>query len=299
MNQYNIFKDFLRGVGQVVFLDNALSGALMLLGIAFNSPFMCIGTLMGTIVSTLTATGLNYDDTEIDKGLYGFNGTLVGIAVPCFLSINVWSVLLLIIASALSTWVVHISGKQKLLPVLTAPFVLITWLLLLMTAAVPNLRMTDDIAYVAETTFHPLKAFSLGFGQIMLQGNTMITGFLFLTAIAVNSIRMGGRAALACLLSSSLAVCPFIETSVMNNGLMGYNAVLAFVAITDVVPMASWRYLKAFAAILLSCLFQFVGLHLGLTTLTAPFVLAVWIVVLCDKIETRLSSNQFRTGSIR
>ena len=44
-----------RGIGQVMFQNNALSGLLMLAGIACNSWILALLALAGNIVSTLTA----------------------------------------------------------------------------------------------------------------------------------------------------------------------------------------------------------------------------------------------------
>lgn len=82
-----------RGIGQVMFQNNALSGGLMLLGIAFNSWQLAVLSVLGTVVSTLTASLSGYDKEDIRNGLYGFNGTLVGIAIGVFMEINVTSIL--------------------------------------------------------------------------------------------------------------------------------------------------------------------------------------------------------------
>ena len=84
-----------RGIGQVMFQNNALSGLLMLIGIACNSWQLAILAIAGTIVSTLTASLLKYNKRDIRDGLYGFNGTLVGIAIGVFMEINILSILLL------------------------------------------------------------------------------------------------------------------------------------------------------------------------------------------------------------
>jgi len=113
-----------RGIGQVMFQNNALSGLFMLIGIFLNSWQMGILAVCGNIISTLTAhfSGYKYDD--IKNGLYGFNGTLVGIAVGVFLQLSVGSLIMLIIASALSTWIAYFFNQQRLIPGFTAPFLL-------------------------------------------------------------------------------------------------------------------------------------------------------------------------------
>lgn len=70
-----------RGIGQVMFQNNALSGLLMLIGIFLNSWQMGLLAVSGNIISTSTGRISGYDRDDIKNGLYGFNGTLVGIAV--------------------------------------------------------------------------------------------------------------------------------------------------------------------------------------------------------------------------
>ncbi len=119
-----------RGIGQVMFQNNALSGGLMLLGIAFNSWQLAVLSVLGTVVSTLTASLSGYDKEDIRNGLYGFNGTLVGIAIGVFMEINVTSILLLISGSVFSTWVARCFRYRDRVSGLTAPFIFVVWLLL-------------------------------------------------------------------------------------------------------------------------------------------------------------------------
>ena len=85
-----------RGVGQVMFQNNALSGSLMLAGILLNSWQMALMAIAGNVVSTLTACLSGYSREDIRNGLYGFNGTLVGIAIGVFMPVSVASLSLLV-----------------------------------------------------------------------------------------------------------------------------------------------------------------------------------------------------------
>ena len=49
-----------RGVGQVMFQNNALSGALMLVGILLNSWQMALLAVAGNVISTLTAVSYTH-----------------------------------------------------------------------------------------------------------------------------------------------------------------------------------------------------------------------------------------------
>ena len=74
-------KIFLRGVGQVMFQDNALTGLLFLVGIAAGAfeegttfgLLMAVGGLIGTVLGTITARLLRCDENQIRDGIYGYN----------------------------------------------------------------------------------------------------------------------------------------------------------------------------------------------------------------------------------
>ena len=59
-----------RGIGQVMFQNNALSGLLMLIGIFLNSWQMGMLAVCGNIISTLTAYFSGYKRNDIKNGLY-------------------------------------------------------------------------------------------------------------------------------------------------------------------------------------------------------------------------------------
>lgn len=100
---YNSLLVLGRGIGQVMFQNNALSGLLMLIGIFLNSWQMGILAVSGNIISTLTAYFSGYGCDDIKNGLYGFNGTLVGIASGVFMELSLSSLLLMTVASCMST----------------------------------------------------------------------------------------------------------------------------------------------------------------------------------------------------
>lgn len=177
-----------RGIGQVMFQNNALSGLFMLIGIFLNSWQMGILAVCGNIISTLTAhfSGYKYDD--IKNGLYGFNGTLVGIAVGVFLQLSVGSLIMLIIASALSTWIAYFFNQQRLIPGFTAPFILAVWGMLgVCSWLIPDLLSVSYTVIDTTQNINYFQAFCLGIGQVMFQGNTILSGLCFLIGILINS----------------------------------------------------------------------------------------------------------------
>lgn len=265
-----------RGVGQVMFQNNALSGALMLVGILLNSWQMALLAVAGNVISTLTAYISGYNREDINNGLYGFNGTLVGIAVGVFMSVTVGSLVWLVLASCLSTWIARLLGLQRFLPGFTAPFILAVWILLAVCAWMfPALLLSSGDAS-GEQSLAFFRAFSLNIGQVMFQGSSIWTGVLFLLGILVNSRVNACYTVLGALLPIPVAILLGVETTAMNAGLMGYNGVLCAIALGD----KTWKGgVYAIFSVLLSVVFQLWGMNAGITTLTAPFVLSVWVTL--------------------
>ncbi|MBC8594538.1 urea transporter [Oscillospiraceae bacterium N12] len=270
-----------RGIGQVMFQNNALSGLLMLVGIFLNSWQMGVLAISGNIISTLTACLSGYGRDEIKNGLYGFNGTLVGIAVGVFMHLTISALILMVIASCISTWIARLFNVLQSLPGFTAPFILVVWVLLgFCTLFAPDMLFVSKTKVLTCQNIHFFQAFSTGIGQVMFQGN-IITGLFFLMGIFVNSRNAAIYTILGALLPILLAVLLGVDSESLNIGLMGYNGVLCAIALGD----KTWKgCVWASCAVLLSVILQILGIYLGIITLTAPFVLSVWLVMGIQKI---------------
>ena len=117
----DFIKIILRGVGQVMFQNNAISGFIFLSGIFYNSWIMGIFAILGNLISTFFAYLFGYDKNDIQNGLYGFNGTLVGISLFFYFGFNYISIIALIFTSILSSVFMH--EIKKRFPAFTSPFV--------------------------------------------------------------------------------------------------------------------------------------------------------------------------------
>lgn len=277
-----------RGIGQVMFQNNALSGLLMLVGILLNSWQMALLAIAGNVVSTLAAYFSGYSREDIRSGLYGFNGTLVGIAIGVFMPITVASLLLLVAGSCLSTWIARLFGLQRLVSGFTAPFIISVWILLVACSwMMPSLLLPSGDAVTAQTLSF-LQAFCLNIGQVMFQGNTVLAGVFFLLGILVNSRINGLYTILGALLPIPFALLLGVDYAALNAGLMGYNGVLCAIALGD----KTWKGgVWAVMAVLLSVLLQIGGMEWGITTLTAPFVVAVWIVAGLQQLDRKAKTE--------
>lgn len=277
-----------RGIGQVMFQNNALSGLLMLVGILLNSWQMALLAIAGNVVSTLAAYFSGYSREDIRNGLYGFNGTLVGIAIGVFMPITVASLLLLVAGSCLSTWIARLFGLQRLVSGFTAPFIISVWILLVTCNwMMPSLLLPSGDAVTAQALSF-LQAFCLNIGQVMFQGNTVLAGVFFLLGILVNSRINGLYTILGALLPIPFALLLGVDYAALNAGLMGYNGVLCAIALGD----KTWKGgVWAVMAVLLSVLLQIGGMEWGITTLTAPFVVAVWIVAGLQQLDRKAKTE--------
>ena len=85
----------LRGVGQVCFMNNPVTGLAILVAMFVAEPWLGFAGALGLVVSTLSAIVIGMDRGAIRVGLFGFNGVLVGAGLSLFLQPN-WDALVMV-----------------------------------------------------------------------------------------------------------------------------------------------------------------------------------------------------------
>jgi urea transporter len=290
----------LRGVGQVFFQECSISGALFLAGIAASSPTMAIGAVCGALIGLGTALALKFDRAETMAGIYGFNSTLVGIATRFFFKPGLASIALLIVGGIVATIATRLVRRQVPFPTYTTPFIVTTWVIYFLGPVLGAVRFDSATEESIRTSLAMLstEAVAHGIGQVMFQAS-LWTGLLFLAGIAVSDWRHAllvlSGSVVGMLVASYHATAEsgalhierlFQLTHGANIalGLYGYNATLVAVA------LFLWR--RSLVPILLGTILsvpltELVPL-LGLPALTAPFVLAAWLVMACDWLNSKL-----------
>jgi urea transporter len=286
----------LRGVGQVFFQDNALTGACFVVGIALCSPLMAAGAVVGSAIGYATARLAKYDAGETADGIYGFNPTLVGIASFFFFQLGALSVALMLVGSVVATLLTRLMRGRVPFPTYTTPFVVTTWAIHAIGNAMgaapvegyPLLVPDPPLPFVVQSVAH-------GVGQVMFQGSFW-TALFFLVGIAIGNGRhaalvlagsiVGMMMAWHHTTEATRAVDPerLVDRALFDNillGLYGYNATLA--------PVALYLWRKSLIPVLLGMLLTVpiaeLVPKLGVPALTAPFVLATWLVLLLGRLD--------------
>ncbi|EJM08694.1 urea transporter [Pseudomonas sp. GM102] len=260
----------LNGFSQIFLQRHPLCGLLCLLAILFSTPALLGGALLGGVAGLLTAQRRGYTKADRQAGLFSYNGILLGLLLSLYFP---WSALLppLIIAagglSAMLTqqWLKR-SRDHHCLPAYTAPFVGISWLLL--SFAAPQ----QPAPLIEMTTLNLLAASLKGLGQVLFLGHPL-AGALIATGLMIAD----RRAFLWALLGSAAGLIFALlhhDTSSALQGLSGYNAVLAALAFSQNRRQPWLPLLGILLAVLLTPGFA----ALGLATLTAPFILACWLI---------------------
>ncbi|CAL4164338.1 unnamed protein product, partial [Meganyctiphanes norvegica] len=130
----------LRGIGQVCFANNPLSGLLILIGIFIDDPNAGFGALLCSFVAIITALALGQPDGAITAGLISYSAVLVGTVTaalyPIFFNQPIEPVIWVYMAVASVFCVIVGLGlgaifSQHKLPVFTLPFNITTAILFL------------------------------------------------------------------------------------------------------------------------------------------------------------------------
>ena len=259
----------LNGFSQIVLQRHPLCGLLCLLAILIGAPALLGGALLGGVAGLLTAQRRGYPKAERQAGLYSYNGVLVGVLISQQFA---WTAVLppLILACGglsailMRQWLKRASQPDDL-PAYTAPFVGLGWLLL---GTVPASTLTPAQPDIVSLSAAPLT----GLAQIMLldqpQAGTLIALGLWLA---------NRRSAIWALTGTSAGVLLALWLKEPTSALLGlhsYNPALAALALSQVRCQAWLPLLGILLAIILTP--GFAALHLP--ALTAPFILACWLV---------------------
>ncbi|MBS4196944.1 urea transporter [Lederbergia citri] len=290
----------MKGISQVILIENVLTGIIILIAISCASIVLGIITLLSSILGTFVGKLGRADEAKVKQGLFGYNSVLTGIALMLYMSGPYHWIIALFgaaVAAILTATMMHFM-KNKELPVLTAPFVVLTWFMLLVTyrlktfdlskALVPQNLSSWELNTAGEINW--VEGAVGGIEQIFFLDNPF-SGILLFIAVFLAGWKFG----LFTIIGNTVALLVSFwlggEHSLIYSGLYGYNAILASLAVgafyTNHKPFGELLFSGILAAVLTVLLTASVSTWLlpyGLPALTMPFVLSTWIILGARKV---------------
>lgn len=287
----------LRSLGQVIFINNPISGLLLVLALLLQSTAMGLFAIVGIAAANLTARCIGAERSARHNGIYGFNGALVGSALAASARLDIHAslpawILVVIVGATLTTLLVEFLGRWMVrrlgLPPLTLPFCLATWLLLavVMTWHPGGLALAEPVSVTVWPQAVPnlLVGVVRGFGQVFVC-SSLTTGLVVLSAVAAAS-PLGALIGLAGGLVSSLtALAMGMDQEAVGLGLGSYNGILTAIAIAGTfyaptLVSAAIALLAAAGTSLMTPALAALMVRSNLPLLTLPFILATMVTML-------------------
>ena len=303
----NFAVDVLNGTSQVFFMENPVTGILFFVAMGFASYSTgiwatTIGAAIGVVVATLTARLLDCDEKSISSGLFGFNGVLVGAALPTFIAASPQLWIYIVVGAALST-VVTAAFSATLtakwgIPGSTGPFVLTGWLMVAGAYSFGALDVTGDTPKLATDYLQgqasipqPLELVRIFFrniGQVFLLGNE-VSGAIVLLGVCIASVVAGVAVAAGSLVAMVVSIGMGANPALVSQGLFGFSPVLTALAVGVIFLTTSTRVviyalLATVAAVFVQGALDVIVAPAGIPSFTAPYVLAMYLFIAPKKL---------------
>lgn len=287
---------FFKNIAQVVFMNNQWSGLFILIGLFVAKWEIGLAAMIGSVLALFLAPYFNYSEEEVKDGLAGYNSVLTAIGLALFLQSSVIAWIVLILAVIL-TLPVGAAMRELLkpfgVPMLTFPFVLMTWLILAMTTQFSKLKVNVDI--LPQQVKHPdishdhiswLSGITTNFSEIFLV-TSVIGSILIIIGIFIGSVKGGIFAILSSILAVVFIVSLGGDYPSITNGLYGYNSILTGIALGATFKTKLNTYVAVVTGLLLTVVMHGAVATLlapvGLPVFTAPFIFATWIVMFAGR----------------
>jgi len=298
-----------------------------MIGLFVQSPWVALCGLLGVTCATAVGILLSFDKNLVQKGILGYNGVLVGLALATFhgrpwdpdvlfyvVSCSGFSTVL---AGAMAELLHNEDGllgiSRPSLPALTMPFNLAMALVLLGGAAhfprfqfkeLHGLASSSPLADDGDEELTPdAPSFSQyggkaiaegtlrGFGQVFL-ADDLIAGACVAAGMALSSPAAAAISAAGSFLGALTGVWVGADPAEVQAGLWGYNSVLGAVAVGGMfyVPSRVSLSLSGFCAVI--CALCFGSLRpalsvVGLPAMTLPFCIITPLFLLLHRGGTK------------
>jgi urea transporter len=276
----------LRGFSQCAFQANEVSGLLFVAAAAAYSWRMAVFFVISVVIATVVAQLLNGDRDLLDLGLFGFNSGLMGLALGNFYQPNVALWIMVVVLAAVVAAATVAMARHVPIPFLAAPFIGIFWLTWLAADTITNVIKLDLGPWEAADV-HWAAATITVLGAALFSP-ALATGVLFLLGVLVSNWRHAVVALMGAVVAVTLAVHVGSAGSAINSGFVGFNAVLAALAVYVVIGPD--LRLALLGAVLATWVFSYVNRTAPVPALASGFVLAVWIIMFLGWLNHRFAA---------
>ncbi len=305
----DVLKSILSGYSQIFFSTKWYVG-LIFFAATFIVPSQGAAGIFALILSNLWAWILGFPKKQIRQGYFAYNGLLTGLALGMTYVINAPFLIMLFIATLLGVLIAaslrSIFEQYLFIPVLSAPFVLTTWLVLAGGRQFTGLIYTIDPFEVQIFSglipYYPdifIRSLGASFFQL-----SILSGFIVTAGVLIYS-RYAFFLALTGLVSGT-----FVYTFLSGNpadisiGLIGFNFALTAIAVGGIwtVPGPESFILAAVsgtACALTAAASLFLLNPLGLPVLAFPFVATSGLIIyalkhrgVASRLKTVLSPEE-------
>jgi len=298
-----------RGLAQVVFANNPISGILVVLGLTAASPAAGLAGIACSLAALLVAAYCRLPADTVQSGLTQFNGVLVGTVVlslwPGELTARVWAAVLLgaaltvVVHRAVGGFLAgvkapHHTGTQEVVevgvPGFTLPFNLVGWVVWGVLLRTEVLEVVEQ--EVVEEEGVDWARVCLGsvysMGQVYGVHSLACSAIIYL-AVTIYSPTIALAQWLGALIGSLLATLLGAPYSSIYMGVWGYSPLLtagAMVLFTKPTLRSLPLHLLAVTfTVLVHSFLSPILLTFHLPTFTIPFVLATWAFLLLSTGE--------------
>ncbi|WP_274307057.1 urea transporter [Solibacillus daqui] len=302
MNWQQIFVASFKGISQVGFIENTITGILFLLAITIVSPLLAVVAWLSSLIAVLIGIAGKADEKLIRQGLLSFSPVLTGMALTLFLTGPYYWIIALLGAAVTTLFaaaMMHFMRNTDI-PILTFPFIVVSWSTLLASYQFETIQLSSSLSpqnlshfiLTTEDSISWFQATLNGFGQVFFLKN-----FISATLVFIGLFFAGWQFGIFALIGNLFAMLTaFVlggSRDLIQAGLYGFNAILTILAVAIVFKGANSRLsfiigiIGACLSVPLTATITTLLVPYGLPTFTMPFVLCTWMLLGARKIFLR------------
>lgn len=292
----------LNAYSMVLFTSKKRAG-LVLLFATFLDPFSGISGLLGVLFTNIISSYLGVYKEKIRKGLYGFNGLLLGLALNLYHEPSIYLYLVLLASCLLlvilTIWLEGSLGYYYSLPVLSLPFVLVTFLVYMAFFNYHGIPLKSQNSFHFNPYFPelpvPLMAYIRSLGSIFFQSSPyaglligLVLFFVSRISFLLSILGFGVGSLFQVLLGGNIAD--------ITGGLVGFNYILTAIALGGIflVPSPNTFFLAGIASISVALVASFTKVFFyffNLPVLSFPFTVVTLLFLYTTK---QLRNTKFK-----